>query len=118
MLKDQIYDTLEKLDANLTTLELRCRFCEKPHDFEKERELKIFAKEEINEIERLKEETEYNKDELLDHSSNGENKYSKLLTDLNYERKETLQNIAILESKLAESEISPERIDRIKNSIL
>ena len=30
-------DILEKLDVNLTTLELRYIFCEKPHDFEKER---------------------------------------------------------------------------------
>ena len=35
MLDDEISYILEKLDVNLTTLELRCRFCEKPHDFEK-----------------------------------------------------------------------------------
>ena len=37
MLDDEISDTLEKLNVNLTILELRCKFCKKPHDFEKER---------------------------------------------------------------------------------
>ena len=41
---------LEKLDVGLTTLELRRRFCEKSYDFEKERELRLSAKERINEI--------------------------------------------------------------------
>ena len=50
ILDDEIYDILEKLDVNLTTLELRCIFCEKPHDFEKETELRLSAKEKINEI--------------------------------------------------------------------
>ena len=35
MLDDEINDILEKLDVNLTTLELRCIFCEKPYDFKK-----------------------------------------------------------------------------------
>ena len=43
MLDDKTNDILEKLDVNLTTLELRCIFCEKPHDFEKER-IKIISK--------------------------------------------------------------------------
>ena len=110
---DEINDILEKLDVNLTTLELRCIFCEKPHDFEKERELRLSAKEKINKIEGLKEE-----DELLDHLLDGETKVSKLLTDLEYEKIETLHNITVLESKLIKLEISPERIDRIKNSVL
>ena len=37
MLDDEISDTLEKLDVNLTTLELRNSFCKKPYNFEKER---------------------------------------------------------------------------------
>ena len=45
MIDDEISDTLEKLDVNLTTLALRSRFCEKPYDFEKERELRLLAKE-------------------------------------------------------------------------
>ena len=35
MLNDEISGILEKLDLNLTALELRCSFCKKPHDFEK-----------------------------------------------------------------------------------
>ena len=44
MIDNKISDILEKLDVNLMTLELRCRFCEKPYDFEKERELRLSAK--------------------------------------------------------------------------
>ena len=33
MLDDEINDILEKLDVGLTTLELRCRFCERAYDF-------------------------------------------------------------------------------------
>ena len=67
----------------------------------------------INKIERLNE-----KVELLDYLLEGETKVSKLLTDLEYEKIETLHNITVLESKLIKLEISPERIDRIKNSVL
>ena len=38
MLDDEISNTLEKLDANLTNLELRCSFSKKLPDFEKEKE--------------------------------------------------------------------------------
>ena len=78
MLDDEINDILEKLDVNLTTLELRCIFCEKPHDFEKERELRLSTKEKINEIKRLKEEAENNKDKLLDYLLDGENKLNRI----------------------------------------
>ena len=44
MIDNKISDILEKLDVNLMTLELTCRFCEKPYDFEKERELRLSAK--------------------------------------------------------------------------
>ena len=37
MLDDKISNILEKLDVNLTTLELRCRFCEKPQNFGEKR---------------------------------------------------------------------------------
>ena len=40
------------------------------------------------------------------------------MTDLEYEKIEPLHNITVLESKLEKLEISPERIDRIKDSIL
>ena len=50
MLDDEINNILEKFDVNLTNLELRCIFCEKPLrcifcDFEKERENGLSAKE-------------------------------------------------------------------------
>ena len=45
-------------------------------------------------------------------------KVSKLLTDLEYEKTCTLHNITVLKSKLIKLEISPERIDRITNSVL
>ena len=82
---NEINDILGKLGVNLTNLELRHIFCEKPYKFIKERELRLSAKEKINEIEGLKE-----KVELLDHLLD-ETKDSKLLTDLEYEKIETLQ---------------------------
>ena len=45
VLDDEISDVLEKLDVNAAILELRCIFCEKLHDFEEERELRLLAKE-------------------------------------------------------------------------
>ena len=36
ILDNEINNILEKIDVNLTALELRCIFCEKPHGFEKE----------------------------------------------------------------------------------
>ena len=87
-MKHTIY-LLEKLDVDLATLRLKCKFFEKPYEYnsiEKERELRILAKERINEIKRLKEEAENNKDELLDDLLEGENKTFKLLTDLEYEK--------------------------------
>ena len=56
ILDDKIKDILEKVDVNLTTLELRCILCEKAYDFKKEREIRLPAKEKINKIEGLKEE--------------------------------------------------------------
>ena len=44
--------------------------------------------------------------------------FSKLLSDLENEKIETLHNIMVLESKLITLEISPERNDRIKNLLL
>ena len=118
MLDDEINDILEKLDTNLTTVELRYIFCEKQHVFEKERELRLSAKERINKIKRLKEEAENNKDKLLDYLLDDENKFLKSLNDLEYEKHDSLHNIIVLESKLIKLEISPERNDRIKNSVL
>ena len=54
MLDDKISDILDKLDVKLIALELRCRFCKKPHHFEKERELRLLAKEKIHENRKIK----------------------------------------------------------------
>ena len=97
MLDDEIINILENLDQNLTTLKLRCIFCGKPYDFKKERQLSLSAKEKINKIERLKKEVENNEDELLDYLSDDKTKVSKLLTDSEYEKIETLHNITVLE---------------------
>ena len=70
MLDDEINNILDKLDVNLTTLELRCIFCEKPYHFRKERELRLSAKEKTNKIEGIKEV------ELLDYLSDCEIKVS------------------------------------------
>ena len=102
MLDVEINDILEKLDVYLTSLILKCKFFEKPYEYDsikKEGKLRILVKEEVNKIERLKEEVNNDEDELLD----GETKKFKLLTDLKYEKKKKkyeLQNITVLESKL------------------
>ena len=57
-------------------------------------------------------------DGLLDHLLDYEEKISKLLTDLKYEKHDPLNNITVLELKLKKLEISPARIDKIKNSVL
>ena len=44
----------------------------------------------------------------------GETKNFKLLTDLKCEKHSSLNDIAVLESKLIKLEVSPERTDRIK----
>ena len=51
MLDDEINDMLEKLDVDLTTLRLKCKFFEKPYEYnsiKKEIELIILTKERIN----------------------------------------------------------------------
>ena len=118
MLDDEINDILEKSDVNLTTLELRCIFCKKPFDLKEKRELRLSAKEIINKIEVLKEKVENKEDELLDYLLDCGTKVSKLLNDLEYEKHDAFHNIILLESKLIKLEISPEQIDRIKNSVL
>ena len=97
----------ENLDVDLTTLILRCEIFK---NFEREREVGLSAKEKINKIERLKEEVQNNEDKLLDKKT----KISKLLTDLECEKNETLHNIVV--SKL--TKLSLEWIARIKNSTL
>ena len=77
------------------------------------KKLEPLREQEINKIEGLNE-----KIELLDHLLERETKVSKSLTELEYEKIETLHNIIVLESKLIKLEILPEQIDGIKNSVL
>ena len=88
------------------------------NNIKKERELRLPAKEKINEIKTLKEEVENNKDKLSNHLLDSENKFFNLLTDLEYEKHDALNDIAVLESKLIKLKISPARIHRINNSVL
>ena len=88
MLIDEMSNISENLDVDLTTLILRCEIFK---NFEREREVGLSAKEKINKIERLKEEVQNNEGKLLDKKT----KISKLLTDLEYEKNETLHNIVV-----------------------
>ena len=65
-------------------------------------------------MKRLKEEVQNNDDKLLDR----ETKISKLLTDLEYKKNDTVYNIVVLKLKSIKLEISPKRIDRIKHLVL
>ena len=70
MLDDEINHILEKLDVDLTTLRLKCKFFEKSYEYnsnKKEKKLRILAKQKINEIKKFKKEAANNKDELLNH---------------------------------------------------
>ena len=84
----------------------------------KKKELRILAKEKVNETERLKKEAENNKDKLLGHLLDGENKIFKLLTDLEYEKHDALNDVAVLEWKLIKLEISRTKINKIKKPVL
>ena len=55
---------------------------------------------------------------MLDYLLENEKKFFKSLTDLECKKHDQLNDIAVLESKLIKFEISPERIDRIKNLVL
>ena len=112
MLDDEKSNISENLDVDLTTLILRCKILK---IFERERELGLSAKKKKNKIERLKEEVKNNEDKSLD----GEIRFIKLSTDLEYEKNDALlHNNVALESKLTKLEISLELMDRIKNSTL
>ena len=89
VLNDEINDVLEKLEFELEHGTLKNRYLKKLNSYEDRIKLRLSAKEEINEIERLKKEVENNEDKLLD----AETKISKLLTDLEYENKDILHNI-------------------------
>ena len=63
--------------------------------------------------------SENNKNELLGHLLDGETKIFKLLTDLKYEREETLHDIMILKLKSTKLKLTSSlQIDRINNSLL
>ena len=74
----------------------------------KRERIRNISKKRINEIERLKEEVKSNEDKLFDGK-----KISKLLSDLKYETDSSLNDIAVLESKVTKLEMSPEWINRI-----
>ena len=77
--------------------------------------LSALKRKRINNINKNKEQEIKNiDDKLLD----GETKICKILTDLEYEKNDAVHNIVVLELKLIKLEMSPERIDRIKNSVL
>ena len=121
MLDVEINDILEKLDVYLTSLILKCKFFEKPYEYDsikKEGKLRILVKEEVNKIERLKEEVNNDEDELLD----GETKKFKLLTDLKYEKKKKkkkryISKYFIIRNKINKNNLWNELIE-LKNSVL
>ena len=66
LLDSEINNILKKSDVDLTTLIIKCNFLDKPYEYnfiEEQRELRIAAKERINEIKSLKDEIKNNKDE-------------------------------------------------------
>ena len=65
----------------------------------KSKKIKIIRKRKNNEIEKLK--------EIKNKENDGETKISKLLTDLEYKKHDTLHVTTILESKLIKLEITP-----------
>ena len=91
-INDEVNYTLEKLDVDLTTLELRL-LGEITWLWRKN--ASKFIGKKITEIKRLKEETENSKDELLDNSFGNENKFSEFLADLEYEKHDALHNILV-----------------------
>ena len=53
MLDDEINDISEKLDEHLTTLELRCLFCEKPYNLKKKK-INIISQRKYKQNRRIK----------------------------------------------------------------
>ena len=116
MLDVEINDILEKLDVYLTSLILKCKFFEKPYEYDsikKEGKLRILVKEKVNKIERLKEEVNNDEDELLV----GETKKFKLLTDSKYEKKRYIAKYCSIRIKINKINLWNELIE-LKNSVL
>ena len=114
LLNDEMNDILEDLEFELKRGTLKNRYFTKLNSHEDEIKLRLAAKEEINETERLKEEVTNNKDTL----SSIDNEILKLLTVLKYEEEDILHDIMRSESELTRLGIPPIQIDNIKNSIL
>ena len=83
MLNEEINDISKNLQFELEHGTLKNRYFKKLNRREGRIKLRLSEKEEINEIEKLKEEVKNNEDELL----NAEIKISKSLTDLKFEKK-------------------------------
>ena len=114
LLNDEMNDILEDLEFELKRGTLKNRYFTKLNSHEDEIKLRLAAKEEINETERLKEEVTNNKDTL----SSIDNEILKLLTVLKYEEEDILHDIMRSESELTRLGMPPIQIDNIKNSIL
>ena len=114
LLNDEMNDILEDLEFELKRGTLKNRYFTKLNSHEDEIKLRLAAKEEINETERLKEEVTNNKDTL----SSIDNEILKLLTVLKYEEEDILHDTMTSESELTRLGIPPIQIDNIKNSIL
>ena len=93
---------------------LRNRYLKRSNSFENEIELRIEAKERIDEINRLKKEVWNNENILLSNEIRTE----LLLTHLKYEEKEIMNAIMTSEEKLRELRISSSCVTGIKNLIL
>ena len=95
-LNDEINDALKRLEFELEHETLKNRYLNNLNHCEDRIKLRLSSKEEIIEIERLKEEVEIDEDKLLNAET------FKLLTDLKHERKDILHNVTTSESKLIE----------------
>ena len=112
-LNDEINDAVKNLEFNLEHGTFKKRYFKKSNSCEDRTKLRLSAKEEINEVGRLKEEVGNNEDKLL----NAETKISKLLTDLTYEKEDIFFDLTVLELKLVGLGIPPIQVDKIKNPV-
>ena len=114
LLNYEINDILKGLKLELKHEALKNRYYKILDSYEDEINLRLEAKEKINEVERLKKELRDKEDILLTIKT----KFSKILTDLEYEKEDILHDIMISQSKLRKLGISSRQINEIKISIL
>ena len=114
LLNYEINDILKGLKLELKHEALKNRYYKILDSYEDEINLRLEAKEKINEIERLKKELRDKEDILLTIKT----RFSKILTDLEYEKEDILHDIMISQSKLRKLGISSRQINEIKISIL